>query len=726
MAPNPTADRVTLRPRRWMLASAGVVLLLTWLSLWLSLEAPWLGLTLVADEQHDALRVVAVAADGPAAGRIHAGELLHGIARSGDRQPAAVTTRTLLEEPDFLPTYLEVNAFFAAQQRLWQTLLAQTVVLHTNTGMVAIEPAARPLTSLPAVLWFQLACGLLGGLTGMAVWIFRPGVAASRDYALTGIAFLLITYSAAIYSGREMALPGGLFHALSIINHFGAMLFAAFFVALVWHYPTPLGRLPVARLLAPLGLLIWILDSLQLLPGTDWGIRIPIILGLLAAMLMAALHWRRSTHDPVSRAMLKWFLLSLFLGGTTFVFGIFVLVWLGQPPLISQGYAFGVVLTMFIGIALGITRYRLFALERWWLQMWLWLLAGAGLVGLDMALIYLLQLNQAMALGLSLALAGWAYFPLRQWLLSSLLRGRRRRLEQLFPELLAVVLEADDHSALERGWQQLLQHLYSPLHLGVAAETPPVPRITHDGTRLSLPGLEASQGLTLAYPDQGRRLFSEQDRRLAGTALDLLRRAVAHHRAYQQGVQQERGRIARDLHDDIGTRLLTLAHKADEGELATIARDALRDLRSVIANLASEPGPLDELLADLRPETEQRCEAAGIDLDWQVSGPEPAPLLDARGRLNLTRTLREAITNAIRHARPRQIVLRANWTAAGDSELQIRHDGDSPPPHSWQHGNGLRNMHTRIDELRGTLILEPHADGAQVRIRLPGRTQPHG
>ena len=253
-----------------------------------------------------------------------------------------------------------------------------------------MSPQPRPLTALPVLFWYQLLCGLVAALTGLGVLAFRPQAQAARAYGLTGLSFLLITFTAALYSSRELALPGHFFRLLSVANHLGAMLFAGAFIGLLWHYPTPLGRLPLQKWLLGGYLGIWLLDTLQWLPDTDWGIRLPVIAGLFVSMSFAVMQWRRSNARPVERAALKWFMFSIYLAGSTFVVAIFITTWLGLPRPLKQGYAFGLVVFMYLGVAFGILRYRLFDLDRWWVSVWLWLLAGASLIAVDMMMVYLL------------------------------------------------------------------------------------------------------------------------------------------------------------------------------------------------------------------------------------------------------------------------------------------------------------------------------------------------
>jgi hypothetical protein len=72
------------------------------------------------------------------------------------------------------------------------------------------------------------------------------------------------------------------------------------------------------------------------------------------------------------------------------------------------------VLLIYLGLAWG-CRYRLFNLDRWWFEALIWGLGGALVLLFDIALLWL-NASAGVALGTAVALAGWLYFPLRQWL----------------------------------------------------------------------------------------------------------------------------------------------------------------------------------------------------------------------------------------------------------------------------------------------------------------------
>src|SRR5690606_24657655 len=103
-----------------------------------------------------------------------------------------------------------------------------------------------------------------------------------------------------------------------------------------------------------------------------------------------------------------------------------------------------------------------------------------------------------------------------------------------------------------------------PLEIAVADPTAE-PRVEEEGLALRLPAIADGPPLKLLYPFAGRGLFGPSHLAIAREMLALVAQAEVSRAAYERGVREERGRIARDLHDDVGARLLSGLHAADPG-----------------------------------------------------------------------------------------------------------------------------------------------------------------
>lgn len=695
-----------------LLALVGSVLL----TLSLASATPWLGLQLSVEPQAEHLIIERIYPGSPLYGRISAGQNLQAL-RLGNGDIFPLETQDLVEEPDFIIEYAELNRFFSRQQVITKALQQTRVELLIDSQWYTSGTLKRPLYSLHTMFWFQLFIGLFAALTGLAVWRFQRNSATTRLFALTGLAFMLITFSAAIYSSRELAMEGELIRNLARLNHFASMLMAPAFVGLLWYYPNRLHRLPLPPLLIAVYQIIWIADTAQWMPNTDWGIRIPMVTGLFMSLILAVLQWHRSRHQPIERTALKWFLFSIYLGGATFVSIIFIAMLLGFEPVIPQGYAFGIVVLMYLGVALGISRYRLFDLDRWWFGTWLWLLSGALVIVADLLLIYLLELRPALALGAALLVVGWLYFPLRQWLLRRLLPSREVKLESLFPELIRLGLVANDSEQVERIWRSLLQQVFQPLYLQRESSSSPEPQIVNQGLELQMPGMGHLAALKLGYPMQGQRLFGREDQALAHSLWQLTQNVLSVREAYEEGAEQERQRIYADLHDDLGAKLLSMIYRAKDPREADLARAALQDLRDVVSRSTRNDSNLQELLADWQDEVRQRLESARIALDWQQPESFPQHQATQTCSLHLGRILREAVSNTIKHAEADAVEIEI--ICPTPQQLQIIYRDNGRGLQQASPGRGMLNMQRRSELLGGQLQWQSLEGHLQIEIQIP-------
>ena len=189
----------------------------------------------------------------------------------------------------------------------------------------------------------------------------------------------------------------------------------------------------------------------------------------------------------------------------------------------------------------------------------------------------------------------------------------------------------------------------------------------------------------------------------------------------EQVTERERKRIAADLHDDLGAKLLTIVHTSESERISTLAREALEEMRLSVRGLTGKPVRLADALGDWRAEVVSRLAQAGIEGEWLA--PEDLPqTLSARAYVQTTRILREATSNIIKHSGASLCSVTAS-IANGDFLLVVQDNGEgisNEIDHRLDRGHGLASMKNRAKQLQGQCLVESGTGyGTVIRLTVP-------
>ena len=509
------------------------------------------------------------------------------ISSAGGRNRILLNANDFIEDPHFVATYSEMQQFFIKQSQIYQ-LMSQHQHIFLQSGdhssstpyPVNIQPK-RTLRDLPFEFWFQLAVSSIGFLLGCWIWALRPHEIAPRVFALLNAAYPVFAFSAAIYSTRDLALNAELFRVLVAINTGGALLYGCALISLFLVYPKQLIRTQWLWAIPIFFSGWWLLDTLFLLPEPSMGADLPVTLQMLGAILCMVWQWRANRHDPRAKVALRWFALWILVSSGAFVFLVQSTQLLDIQLHMSQAYSFGFFLFVTIGIAIGLKRYQLFSLDRWAFGILYWLAGAILLVLLDAFLV--MMLSPLMSLSLAILICGLIWLPVRGWLQARLLQRKKLSDSELFERILQVSFAVNEQER-QLQWKALLNDLFQPLNLEIS-EHENNSQIEDNGLVMYTPQVAGLAAMRLSYPQQGRRLFNAYDQQLVQNLLPFLAQAVESRVAYDNGVREERHRIARDLHDDLGAKLLSGLYQNDVDQAKQAIRQAIAEMRTIVNGL---------------------------------------------------------------------------------------------------------------------------------------------
>jgi len=195
-----------------------------------------------------------------------------------------------------------------------------------------------------------------------------------------------------------------------------------------------------------------------------------------------------------------------------------------------------------------------------------------------------------------------------------------------------------------------------------------------------------------------------------------------------RGQENERKRIASDLHDSLGSLLSTIklhvraALSAREPEVVRDDVNRMLDHASEEVRRISHHMMPDVLQFGLGPAlsdlAQDLSQAHSLDVHCQIIGQEPEDFGEDR-KIMLYRIAQEGVQNALKHSAPTQVLIQLSWLA-DQAQLTIEDDGRGFDMQRAAGGLGLRSMQSRTDFLEGQLLIESTpGDGTVIEVQIP-------
>jgi two-component system, NarL family, sensor histidine kinase UhpB len=246
----------------------------------------------------------------------------------------------------------------------------------------------------------------------------------------------------------------------------------------------------------------------------------------------------------------------------------------------------------------------------------------------------------------------------------------------------------------------LLRRIVAPLRR--LTETMRSVRPLEPGRRVAISGADGEvASLAAAFNEMLERL--ETERRESG-------------RIASAAQEEERKRIARELHDEIGQVLTGVMLQLDDADAREAVRHSLEDVRRIAREL--RPEMLDDLglLSALRALSNTAAHQ-GLRVERQLDIGELR--LGPEVELAVYRVAQESLTNVMRHAQASEVLV-ALQQVDGALRLVVRDDGRGLPTGDGQAGAGIAGMSERALHVGGRLtVASSPGAGTEVRLDIP-------
>ena len=201
----------------------------------------------------------------------------------------------------------------------------------------------------------------------------------------------------------------------------------------------------------------------------------------------------------------------------------------------------------------------------------------------------------------------------------------------------------------------------------------------------------------------------------------------------QRALEQERLRIAHDIHDDLGARVTQISllsamsqnnaaypekARTDFDRISKMSRELVSALYETVWAVSPENDNLEALGSYLCQMANKLCEQTPLRCRFDVLGLPAEIQLSSQTRHNISMAVKEAIHNIIKHAHATEISVRMAF-AEGVLDVTIQDDGRGFDAATAVDGNGLPNMRKRLANIGGQCSVESRpGQGTTVHIHL--------
>jgi signal transduction histidine kinase len=220
----------------------------------------------------------------------------------------------------------------------------------------------------------------------------------------------------------------------------------------------------------------------------------------------------------------------------------------------------------------------------------------------------------------------------------------------------------------------------------------------------------------------------------------------------QEAMERERMRIARDMHDEIGSRLTRISYFSELAlqdevpsrlslqSIAGTIRDLLKTLDEIVWAVNPQNDTLENLAEYLGHYVAEYLQNTSVGCKLNIPANLPSCLLSAETRHNVFLAFEEAVGNALRHSgatclsvdmnhQAEKFLIRIQDNGRGFDVMASTRTAEPPntsrsPVHSRK-GNGLVNMRERLAGVGGEMQIESHiGQGTTVTFSVPINTEP--
>lgn len=198
-----------------------------------------------------------------------------------------------------------------------------------------------------------------------------------------------------------------------------------------------------------------------------------------------------------------------------------------------------------------------------------------------------------------------------------------------------------------------------------------------------------------------------------------------------QAREDERSRLAADMHDDLGAGLSTIRMiselainkdtdglKQDIRKISARSEELVESMRQMIWAMSNNNNSLEDLVVYIRGYARQFLDDHQLDVAFHLSAEFPDIVIKGPVKRNVFLVVKEVLHNVVKHAQASRVAISMD-TVNNSFIIKIQDNGKGLNKEEGNRfGNGLKNMERRMREINGSVELE-NENGTLVTIHIP-------
>jgi signal transduction histidine kinase len=186
---------------------------------------------------------------------------------------------------------------------------------------------------------------------------------------------------------------------------------------------------------------------------------------------------------------------------------------------------------------------------------------------------------------------------------------------------------------------------------------------------------------------------------------------------------EERQRIMENLHDGVGSQLITSlmlvkGGSTGQADMVSLLQDCIDEMRMALDSLSIENDDLLPVLGNFRARISTRFSGIGLSLKWMDETLPDSIQMPPQASLQVLRILQEALANVLKHAKANRVTVTVG-VEADVLVINVMDDGVGADASLAAAGHGVGNMRQRAERIGGALQIIAGGSGTVVKLSVP-------